>query len=214
MAALHCAVKFRAETIKPYRTWFGGCACKRVVMMKSSIAALDPYEIYLHAFHFHESDHRLRKSVSADDPNQVMLIAHPSMMLSAFASELYLKCLLCIETGKVHKGHDLKSLFLRLDLSTRKHLENLWNEDITRPERQKELNYIRQLPEGERLQLDLRYALDIGANAFIELRYFYETKRSFFILQNFPNILQKVIMEKSPPEWRYAPATQPIIRVP
>src|SRR5580700_2055988 len=77
-------------------------------MKKPSKAPIDPHEIYLHAFRFHENDHRLRNSISPEDPNEVMLIAHPSMMLSAFASELYLKCLLCIETGKVHTGHDLK----------------------------------------------------------------------------------------------------------
>lgn len=182
-------------------------------MKKPSKAPIDPHEIYLHAFRFHESDHRLRNSISPEDPNEVMLIAHPSMMLSAFASELYLKCLLCIETGKVHTGHDLKSLFLRLDLQTRKHIENLWNEYTRRPDRQKELNCIRQLPGGERLQADLQHALDIGANAFIELRYLYETKRSYFILANFPDILQKVILEKTPPEWRFAPPTQHVIRV-
>jgi HEPN domain-containing protein len=49
------------------------------------------------------------------------------------SSELYLKCLICIETGKSPpKGHDLKALFLRLDLPTRKYIEDLWDEDLKR----------------------------------------------------------------------------------
>lgn len=182
-------------------------------MKKPSKAPINPHEIYLHAFRFHESDIRLRNSISPEDPNEVMLIAHPSMMLSAFASELYLKCLLCIETGKIHSGHNLKSLFLFLDLQTREHIENLWNEYNRRTDRQKELKCIRLLPRGERLQADLQHALDIGANAFIELRYLYEGNGSHFILGKFPDILQKVILEKSQPEWRFAPPTQLLIRV-
>jgi hypothetical protein len=175
-------------------------------MKKTPKAALDPHKIFLHAFHFHESDHRLRNSVSSDNPDQIMLIAHPSMVLSAFATELYLKCLLCIETGRVPNEHNLKSLFLRLDLSTRKRLEDLWDEDIRHPERQKALGYIRRLPEGDQLQLDLMYALDVGANAFIELRYLYETQSSHFILSDFPNILRKVILERFP-SWTFQPLT-------
>jgi hypothetical protein len=182
-------------------------------MKKPSKAAHDPHEIFLHAFHFHESDHRLRNSISTKDPNQVALIAHPSMVLSVFASELYLKCLLCIETDKVPRGHDLKGLFLRLNLSTRKRLEDLWDESLRRPERQRELNCIRGLPEGDRLQSDLLYILGIGANAFEELRYLYETKRSYFLLHNFPDMLQKVILEKRP-SWGIVPPAQNIIRVP
>jgi hypothetical protein len=164
-------------------------------MKKPSKTTHDPHEIFLHAYHFHECDHRLRKGPSSKDIEEVALIAHPSMMLSAFASELYLKCLLCIENHKVPNEHNLKSLFLRLDFPTRKRIEDLWDEDLRRPDRERELNFIRGLPEGEQLQSDLQNVLGIGGNAFIELRYLYETKRSYFLLQNFPDMLQKVILE-------------------
>jgi hypothetical protein len=180
-------------------------------MKKPLKAALDPHHIFLHAFYFHESNIRLRNSISPTNDNEVILVAHPSMVLCAFAIELYLKCLLCIETKKVPQEHNLKSLFLRLDLSTRRSLEALWDQDIGRPERQREINCIRTLPEGDRLQLDLLYALDAGANAFTELRYLYERKRSYFILHSFPGMLQKVILERFPC-WKFAPPTQPIVR--
>src|ERR1019366_9390578 len=168
--------------------------------MKKPSVALDPHEIFLHAYHFHECDHRLRKGPSSKDLDEVALIAHPSMVLSAFASELYLKCLLCIETGKVPRGHELKGFFLRLDPSTRKRLEDLWNESLGRAERKREFACLRKLPEGDRLQSDLLYALGISANAFEELRYLYETKRSYFLLGDFPDMLHKVIFEKFP-DW-------------
>ncbi|HEY4847355.1 MAG TPA: hypothetical protein VIH87_06040 [Methylocella sp.] len=129
------------------------------------------------------------------------------MVLSAFASELYLKCFLCAENGEVPNEHNLKTLFLRLAPSTRRRLEELWDEDIKQPHKQADFNLIRSLPEGQNLQLDLLYALDIGATAFIELRYFYEKKRAFFILGEFPSILRKVILEKFPHWAEMIPAT-------
>jgi Family of unknown function (DUF5677) len=179
--------------------------------MKKPSAALDPHEIFLHAYHFHESDHRLRKGPSTKDIDEVMLIAHPSMVLSAFASELYLKCLLCVETGKVPKEHHLKSLFLRLDLSTRKRLQDLWNESLKRPERQRELDCIRGLPEGDQLQPDLLNVLGLCSNAFEELRYLYETKGSYFLLHNFPDMLHTVILERFP-DWGFVTPTKNVVR--
>ena len=125
--------------------------------------------------------------------NEVALVAHPSIVLPAFASELYLKCLICIESGKSPpKEHKLTALFLRLDLPTRKRIENLWDEDLKRPHRRRELICIRGLPDGDRLQTDLPYVLGIGAKAFEELRYLYETEGSHFLFDNFPYMLRKV----------------------
>lgn len=175
--------------------------------MKRPPAKLDPHEIFLHAYHFHECDHRLRKGPTSAVLNDVLIIAHPSMVLSAFASELYLKCLLCIETGNVARGHDLKGLFLRLELSTRKRLEDLWNVSLERPERQRELDRIRGMPEGDQLQADLLSVLGKCSNAFEELRYFYEKKRGYFLLGGFPDMLHAVILDRFP-EWGFiTPAT-------
>jgi hypothetical protein len=159
----------------------------------------DPYKIFHHAAHFRESARRLRDSV-AHTPDQVALIAHPSMTLSAFASELYLKCLLCAEIGEVPTDHNLKRLFDRLQLATRRGLEDLWDEYIRHYGRQPVINWIRSQPGGEKLRLDLPYALDIGADAFLELRYFYEGEGSYFLLEDFPDLLRIVILKRFP-EW-------------
>jgi len=166
---------------------------------------LDPIKIFQHATNFQESDHALRKAFPAHDP-KIMLIAQPSMVLSAFASELYIKCLLCIENGKVPNEHNLKTLFLQLAPSTRRRIEELWNDDIKQPHRQETFNRIRAIPGAENLQLDLLYALKISGDAFIDLRYFYETQKAFFILDAFPNMLRTVILENCP-HWTVTPAT-------
>jgi hypothetical protein len=170
-------------------------------MKKPSKPTLDPFRIFEHASHFHESDRRLSGSAPPDRPDLALLIAHPTMVLSAFASELYLKCLLCAETGRVPPQHNLKSLFRLLQPLTRRRLEDLWDEDIRRPARAKVMDLIRTLPGGERLRLDLPYAIDVGANSFIELRYIYENLAgTYFLLHDFPNLLRKVILERFP-DW-------------
>jgi hypothetical protein len=181
---------------------------------KSSKVAHDPRKLFVHACRFHESDHRLRNSISnKDNPNEVDLIAQPAMVLSAFASELYLKCLICIETGEAPRGHDLKGLFLRLGPLTRKRIEDLWDEDRRRPHNQKQLNFIRGLPEGDRLQPDLLFIIGTSAKAFEELRYIYETEFPRFLLGEFPNILHRVILEKHP-EWGFLPPAEHVVRLP
>jgi HEPN domain-containing protein len=51
-------------------------------------------------------------------------------VLCAFAAELYLKCLLCIETGDASSAHNLKALFRDLNHTTRNRIETLWNERL------------------------------------------------------------------------------------
>jgi hypothetical protein len=63
---------------------------------QSGKVGLDPLKIFEHATRFHESDHRLRNTVPRDSPKDFSLVGHPAMVLSVFASELYLKCLLCV----------------------------------------------------------------------------------------------------------------------
>jgi hypothetical protein len=167
---------------------------------------LDPVKIFLHAASFHKSYDFLCRStanLAADADNLTKdqrfgIIAHPAMVLSVFASELYLKCLLCVEKGVVPAKHDLMVLFEGLDVSTRHELDDLWDADIRRPERKMVLDQIRQMPNGQNLRLDLRYALEKGANAFNELRYFYEREQSFFLLSDFPFLIRKAILRRMP----------------
>jgi hypothetical protein len=110
---------------------------------------LDPLKIFQHATRFHDSDHRLRSTVPANKPSDLPFVAHPAMVLSAFASELYLKCLLCVETGVVPDQHNLKTLFKRLQPTTRRALEDLWDANIRLPHRQLAFDAIKAMPEGK-----------------------------------------------------------------
>ena len=115
--------------------------------------AFDPLKIFVHASRFHNSEKRLRNSVPADKPEDVPQIAHPAMVLSVFASELYLKCLLTIETGKAPPTHNVKALFRDLQPTTRKRLEELWDQAIQRPHRRRAMKHIRTLPGGQNLRV-------------------------------------------------------------
>ncbi len=100
------------------------------------------------------------------------IISMPAMAISVFASELYLKCLLCVEADNVPSTHNLKSQFGQLQQQTRRELDDLWDIDVRQPHKRIMIENMRALPKGEKLRLDLRYALDVGANSFMELRYF------------------------------------------
>jgi hypothetical protein len=165
---------------------------------------LDPLKIFLHAGAFHKSYDLLCKSVvpqeegALPDDRLVGVISHPTMVLSVFASELYLKCLLCLESDEVPNEHNLKKLFETLPVATRREVDDLWDADIRHPAKQKVLDKLRATPAGKDIRLDLRYAIDKGANAFIELRYFYEKEQSFFLLADLPFLLRSIILKRCP----------------
>ena len=127
------------------------------------------------------------------------------MVLSVFATELYFKTLLCLETGEVPQTHNLKALFDALLPATRKRLKELWDLEIKKPKRQRALAFIRTLPDSDKLRLDLPGVLELGANAFEEIRYFYEKEQSYFLLSEFPDQIRTVILERMPWWGRYRP---------
>jgi hypothetical protein len=166
-------------------------------------AGLDPVKIFHHASRFHKSFDHLLRSVKPDDGGKIHeqdigVVSHPSMVLSVFSSELYLKCLLCVEKDAVPDTHNLKQLFEGLEVRTRHALDDRWDTDIRRPEKQAILEKVRALPKGKDIRLDLRYAIDVGANSFIRLRYFYEGLPVFFLLQDLPFVLRNCIIDQFP----------------
>jgi hypothetical protein len=50
------------------------------------------------------------------------------------------------------------------------------------------------------LRTDLQFALQIGAEAFVKLRYLYETGKSYFLLDDLPGLLRRAILERFP-DW-------------
>ena len=77
--------------------------------------AVDPEKIFLHAVAFHYAWKILRTE----------MMKGPGM-LSAFTSELLLKCISCIEKGHSPRQHDLKVLFDMLIVQTRRRQMELY----------------------------------------------------------------------------------------
>jgi hypothetical protein len=77
------------------------------------------------ADHFHYSSLHL-----AMQPQELQFIyARPHIVLKAFASEAYLKALLCVEETHFEKIHDLLALFELLSLDSKKLIEKWWNKE-------------------------------------------------------------------------------------
>ncbi|MEW6438128.1 MAG: hypothetical protein AB1508_13280 [Pseudomonadota bacterium] len=165
--------------------------------------ALSAEKIFVHATRFHKSFEQLLNSVRPEDggktPDQeIGVVAHPAMVLSAFASELYLKCLLCVETGETPRDHNLKRLFDKLAENTRRDVEDLWDIDIRQHDKRQLIGRLRTLPKGKDMRFDLRSALELGAEAFIKLRYYYEEEDTYFLLLHFPIVLRVAILKLFP----------------
>lgn len=159
-----------------------------------------PQSIFAHADGF-------LKTVSilhTDPPNPLCLTA--IVVNSAFASELYLKCLLHIETGKLFKGqHDLGKLFAKLSAATQAEIEGPFDEQLSRGPKYDFSGASKEAQEAAvRQPKNLRDALRAGREAFVEWRYLYEiddlTQANFFSLFPLPDILRVVILRKRP-EW-------------
>lgn len=119
-------------------------------------SGLDPIKIFLHAGAFHKSYTLLCDSVVPDeewalpDDQRVGVISHPAMVLSVFASELYL---LCVETGSVPAEHNLKKLFDGLQIPTKRELDDLWDADIRHPSKQQTIEHVRAALIGHERRL-------------------------------------------------------------
>jgi hypothetical protein len=184
--------------------------CARPIFMARKRSAPDPDKIFAHASKFFWTDKYLRsKSTTAE---MVPMVAHPAMVLSAFASELYLKCLLAIEESKVPDTHDLHDLFCRLNTKTQQRVEALWDEHIQHPDRAKVLDYIENVLKQGSVPRKLSWALEVGNRAFEELRYIYEVDKPSikFVLGDLPELLRRVAIEKRPQLATLGPGLAPV----
>jgi hypothetical protein len=124
-------------------------------------------------------------------------LAEPVVVLGALTTELFLKCLICLETGKASHGHDLKELFDELSAEVRARIELAWNNDIV-PLRRKEWDRIEAF--GLTMPRDLPSALVKGSETFKRIRYSYEgnTEGVHFYVGDLPALLEKLILEIKP----------------
>jgi hypothetical protein len=128
------------------------------------------------------------------------------MVISALASELFLKCLLVIEAKpkKVfERVHNLYDLFSKLSDPVQKRIKELWDQQVWSQESRELFSYTQTtVAKGQPIPRHFATALKLGANTFIELRYVYEKQRNINnLIIDLPLILRKVIVEIHP-EWR------------
>jgi hypothetical protein len=166
-------------------------------MAKPNLHNINPREIFLHGNGFH----RTVQLVGAMNfsPQDGMEIASPMMVLSALNSELFFKCLICIETGQIPIGHNLADLFQMLSETTRQRIDHIWQTEAVPLREKMWLAIEKQI--GEPIKRDLLSALVAGSRAFELIRYSYERGEPItFYLNDLPTILGRVILEIKP-DW-------------
>ncbi len=160
-----------------------------------------PQSIFVHADGFLKATISLNKS--PDHPQFDPFTFAALVTNSAFASELYLKCLIQIETGQMIKHeHNLYTLFRKLPGKTQQEIEELFNTELAK---QVKHDVNRAPADAQKAIADrptaFRQILRVGGQAFVEWRYLYETDNTApFGLFPLPEILRKVILIRKP-EW-------------
>ena len=139
---------------------------------------------------FHLAAHRLTQS---GVPDISLMIAQ--VVNSSFSSELYLKCLILIETGNFPHEHHLAKLFDGLPDKTKQVIENEWN--AQRADRSAVWDEIDRRAGGAVTARTLTDALSKEGDAFVDWRYAHEPgPLCNFSLSNLPAILRNQIMRR------------------
>jgi hypothetical protein len=140
-------------------------------------------------------------NVEPNNTQLAVIIGEPVMVVAAFTIELFLKCLICMETGEVPHIHRLRDLFERLSLQTRSRIQDDWNNTIA-AHRAEEWDRLEKMM-GVSIARDLPSALAAGSESFERIRYSYEgkTENVQFYLQDLPQLLGRTIISMKP-EWR------------
>jgi hypothetical protein len=160
----------------------------------------DPLPIYMQAERFRIADHVLRS-------DQILLqygpsVGAPTLVLAAFASELFFKCLFVIETGRpAPEIHELRKLFLLLSDAARAEIEQNWNQYNLMPQRITMYEAIERRA-GRPIPRDLRWSLRAGTDAFTALRYAHEEQHSntTFFLGDLHMMVREAILIRRP-QW-------------
>jgi HEPN domain-containing protein len=165
---------------------------------------IEPDAIFLEAVKFHTASRTLQEW-KPWHPSGVRAMDMPFAILNAFSSELFLKALICIETGHIPRGHHLLSLFNALSAKTRKRITEMWDAyAITHADRWPEIEAI----IGSPVARDLPTALRLGSKTFELARYYYEGREEFqFYIGALPYMLGRVAFELKPDWSKHAAQT-------
>jgi hypothetical protein len=127
------------------------------------------------------------------DPQFIQFVPNPSMVISAFSIELFLKCILIIEKQPAPLIHNLASLYKRISHKRKRRIDLLW-EQHARPR-------LSHFATSENMPTDLGNALARCSTAFERLRYAYEDYANVvYYLGDLPPILRNIVLEIHP-DW-------------
>ena len=173
-------------------------------MARLPLENIDPFHIFMHALGFHAAENVLGSITLTPATQAAAQLVQPTMVVSAFTTELFLKCLINLETTLTPQGHHLFELFDQLKPETQRKIVHLWDSEVI-PIRDPEWTFIeksRNYSHG-RFKRDLPGALADSSRAFEEIRYAYEpaSKKATFNIIDVPRILRQVILEMKP-EWK------------
>lgn len=154
-----------------------------------------PIKIFIQAESYLLAIDQLQRTSGPDRFERIIV---PISSLCAFACELYFKSLICGEKGEVPHGHDLLTLFLRLNGKTQNAIEKRWNErladwesDIVRME----MNTNTKTPRS------IREILRLSRNSYNQMRYLYEESPDFLSVgSDLPMVIRSVIYDQKP-DW-------------
>jgi hypothetical protein len=173
--------------------------------IKSKAHQINPKDVFDQATRFAYADRFLRQSNL--DVDKLILMSNPSMVLSSFASELFLKCILHLDGGHAPPTHRLDILFRQLGNRRKRRIQELWaahfktNAQLYAPTIQ-----------ISKMSDNLTNCLKDCGDAFMLLRYAYEDPDKVrFYMGELAYLLRGAILEFKP-EWGLP--TQSTSRVP
>lgn len=174
---------------------------------------IDPSKVFQQADCFYQTL-AILCNVEPHNTQLAVTLGEPVMVLGALTIELFLKCLACIETGDVPRGHYLRSLYDGLSAPLQERIRKGWDSEIV-AHRAAEWDRI-EASMGQKIIRDLPGALAAANKSFERIRYSYEGNNEGvqFFLQDLPQLLGRVILELKP-EWRglqrpYRPVEPPV----
>lgn len=170
----------------------------------------NPVEIFVVAEQFRSARRRL--TVDSDDaPHGDAPL--PAITCSAFATELYLKCLAACDHGRPLIGHDLRHLFNHLNRQTqaqiRKHFEPFLQD--VKDHIHREWHLAGKMPDAN---VDFDYVLDASRKGFVLARYLHETglpNEQGWIADGIMEAARSTILLANP-DWAQARMTSPIVK--
>jgi hypothetical protein len=156
----------------------------------------DPLTYFIHGQRFYACDCALMHE--GFDQEVKDFTVYGAAVMSALASELFLKCLGVIESGRVSRTHNLNTLFKNLSPKTRTLIERRRDEILAG---KKHLIDELEQETGTPISRRLTDALHVGANSFESLRYPELSPQANFFLTDLPHALLLAILELKP-EWQ------------